>query len=580
MAEKIYHRSFGRGGGLGKGTRFDVNFSNLDKDDALVQLEMSNDKKILKRKKHDVIIETGKLNNTSLKKKVKKASDKDTMEEDEASIQSSMSSGEVNDVDLVSQDSNDKKTKKNKVIFDEGNKDISTDLIQKNENDNGSWISSIEEEEKEIYTWEEAIKGIERANRVFYFLDNSKKTNRQASVGLRKPEGKFYEITKDTTENEVRGWSSRAMACALEIWHDEAKVELQEKYYKMDPCEIQKKLMKVTKWLNQQDRVDVIDTEIDITGFFHSGTENWEIFSYSKEQLKNILRQQKATEEAKDFFNSATVDSLQNCVFAVRDLLIEQDFENVQGNKMEVPKFSYEVMIKKNVLLKTSVTKNKYDPEDVFKLSSRTPLNEIKKWPETALKSVIKNWRHCLKQPVTTLDVNNMSKTKIEYEVKKIRNKLIKYSMEDYKRRSPRKHSECDEKVEIDFLSNHIEVREKRKVDFHYYIQDEVIQEMDFESMRKLLHTMEAEKAIKVDTLIASISDEKLFGYLLGAKDTLRELQPCYQKSITSMKEPRKSWECWNLIIIYTRQKCPIIMLLESSKINIFIFYFLFLFHM
>ena len=519
MAEKLYYKSFGRGGGLEKKTMSEVNFLNLGdtrkrEQLALVTYENNCNTKLLKRKKQDVGIMLGqeKIGQQDCNKKVRKVRNENKM------------------MDEQERDSNEYKLSQ---ILEKISEKSDVNTPTSNDiDDNSSWSEYQDKSKKKCYSVEDAIKGFEKAFSVFYFLDNPKQTQRQASLGVEKLKSKYYEINKKTTSNELRGWSSRAMACALEIWHDEAQIELRDKYYKMDPCTIRVKLMKAIEWLNQQTRIEIIDTEMDITGFFHSGTENWEIYSYSKEQLAHILKQQIMNDNAREFFKGADENTLQNGIFAIRDLLLEQEFDDQGGNAMETPKFSYEVMIKKNVILRTSVTKNKYDPEDVFKLSSRSFINEIKKWPESALRSAIKNWRHSLKVRIPVSDIGNMSRTKLEYEVKKIRHKLIKYSHEDHKRRSPRKCSDGVKEVEIDFQSNHIELKEKRKANFHYYTQDEVIEEFDVETMRQLLHFMELEKAIKVDKLIPSIPDDKLVGYIFGAKDTLRELQSCYKDNV------------------------------------------------
>ena len=58
MAEKVYHRSFGRGGGLGEKVKSEVNFSNLgeineSEDLAIVPYEINKIQNMLKRKKQE-----------------------------------------------------------------------------------------------------------------------------------------------------------------------------------------------------------------------------------------------------------------------------------------------------------------------------------------------------------------------------------------------------------------------------------------------------------------------------------------------------------------------------------------------
>ena len=558
MAEKNYYRSFGRGGGLGTKMSKEVQFDSS-------QFKMEEDNNLLKRKKDDILAIQSKteLEQSASSKKVKKVNGENSSDnfndyDDVNPVEEiEMEDGERGEDETV-QTVQTEFSVTSVYVHKEENKNQQKTEKEVNKTKKNECNVQMDTSRSFSKTGSEKFKVFDEMKNVVELYYSEESEVRPEDKGVQ-PRKRTYFLNYNTNIEDLISWSSKALILVIEIWHEEANVVKETKYHEKSYKELKHKVLEIAKWLKTSSEFETIDSEISTQGFFHSETEDWEIETYEKEQLAYIIREQFKANNIYNFFEVSEVDELRQAVFYIRDLIVEREFSQYYQSK-EKPIHSFEVTIKKKVILKSSFSKNKYDPEDLYVLSCRTFLQEIKQWPDKVLQSFIKNWGESTKRPANDKVVRQLTRTKLEYEVRRIRKKLKTMSSI---RRSPRLSNEEEDHIGVHFSSRFLEVKNERKIQFNYYTLDEQIEDLDVLTGRELLRQMNDSQVIKVDANISGIKDENIHGYLLGAKDTLRELQEGGNEKVNYSQEERS--ESTEAIM---QSKLPFSLSIKKDEVN------------
>ena len=104
-------------------------------------------------------------------------------------------------------------------------------------------------------------------------------------------------------------------------------------YKNLNSIDLGNKAKKIISWIQKQSPGTVINTEVPFTGFFHGGTEDWEIAAFSIGQLQTIIQrqceaQQIAVDENK--LLSYSEKFLRTEVRKIRDIIKENDNDEMK----------------------------------------------------------------------------------------------------------------------------------------------------------------------------------------------------------------------------------------------------------
>ena len=177
MAEKVYHRSFGRGGGLGKEKMSDVNFPSLgnvqeSEQLALVPYEQNSGKNVLKRKKQEVETVEGQesVGQQDCNKKVRKVrNDKKTVNEKIFSPNKSILSTVQEEITKkVDSERLDDKPSSKAFLKDESSVDA-TSATSNDSDDNSSWEEYQNTTETKFDNWKAQLVDSKKHSVFFIF---------------------------------------------------------------------------------------------------------------------------------------------------------------------------------------------------------------------------------------------------------------------------------------------------------------------------------------------------------------------------------------------------------------------------